>query len=208
MPSPLLVVLDLNKVLLCRSKSSRAASRRPAIRPYLSLFLSFLFRPRSPFTVFVWSSARPANVSALVQQCGLGLPLPKPQPSLAAPQARDTLAKLLEDLNLQKDSVFQKSQPKAEAAVETKKSAVREQPRLAGLWTRDHMGLSAEQYGQKVDTVKDLSKIWAEFPRFHKNNTVLLDDSASKAVSTSTYAIHEDLELIRGLDRDCNPTII
>lgn len=186
MPSPLLVVLDLNKVLLCRSKSSKAASRRPAIRPYLSLFLSFLFRPQSPFTVFVWSSARPANVSALVQQCGLAPPLPMSQPSPTtgdAPQhTKDTLARLLQDLNLQSNP----GRPKPTSKVEvTEEPPAREQPRLAGLWTRDNMGLTAAQYGEKVDTVKDLSQIWAQHPRFHKHNTVLLDDSASKAVSFS-----------------------
>lgn len=55
-------------------------------------------------------------------------------------------------------------------------------PRLAGLLSRADLGLTPEQYNSKVETTKDLRKIWAVSPEFDKTNTVLLDDSVSKAV--------------------------
>ncbi len=80
--------------------------------------------------------------------------------------------------------------------------------KLLGVWTRSEMGLSLEQYHTKSDTVKDLSRVCAEFARLsgdgeagsqgfapsrplelpdpwfspNLHNVVLLDDSVRKAI--------------------------
>lgn len=65
-PSRKLVVLDLNGTLLHRP--NRSQPRKMIERPFLQEFLAYLF---DSFAVMVWSSARPANVKALVKT-GLG----------------------------------------------------------------------------------------------------------------------------------------
>lgn len=62
-PSHLLVILDLNGTVLYRP--SKNSTTKMIARPYLSPFLRYLFQN---FKVMVWSSARPANVKALVDQ--------------------------------------------------------------------------------------------------------------------------------------------
>ncbi len=72
--------------------------------------------------------------------------------------------------------------------------------RILGIWTRQNMGLSHQQYNNKSDTVKDLAKVCDMFkaqrtgrpvpgvrfpePPFEPNlyNVLLLDDSVKKAI--------------------------
>ncbi|CAG8633099.1 15356_t:CDS:1, partial [Acaulospora morrowiae] len=65
--TPKLIVLDLNHTLLSRSKKK---STRGTLRPYLNEFLQYLFegtdKKDGTFSVMVWSSARPQTVDALV----------------------------------------------------------------------------------------------------------------------------------------------
>ncbi|WVQ73857.1 hypothetical protein IAR50_003438 [Cryptococcus sp. DSM 104548] len=70
---PKLLVLDLNGALIYRRRSSGAT---PLPRPYLACFLEYLFLPEPkqndsprPWEVFVWSSAQPHNVRAMVEAC-------------------------------------------------------------------------------------------------------------------------------------------
>lgn len=74
---PKLLVLDLNGALIYRS-GSRGTERTIYPRPYLGNFLEYLFGPLSnsnaalargerPWNVFVWSSAQPHNVRAMVE---------------------------------------------------------------------------------------------------------------------------------------------
>ncbi|OWZ49673.1 hypothetical protein C368_06947 [Cryptococcus neoformans 125.91] len=80
--TPKLLVLDLNGALVWRNRSYRAHMSNP--RPYLSCFLEYLFLPETPsdnenkpsdtrsvrpWEVFVWSSAQPHNVRAMVEGC-------------------------------------------------------------------------------------------------------------------------------------------
>lgn len=61
-PLDILVILDLNGTLLFRpNRSTKAMIERPFLKP----FLRYLF---DNFKVMVWSSARPQNVKALVNQ--------------------------------------------------------------------------------------------------------------------------------------------
>ncbi|KAB2099310.1 hypothetical protein AG0111_0g12486 [Alternaria gaisen] len=61
-PSQMLVILDLNGTVLFRpNRNAKTMIQRPFLRP----FLRYLFEN---FKVMVWSSARPDNVKALVNQ--------------------------------------------------------------------------------------------------------------------------------------------
>jgi hypothetical protein len=61
-PSHILVILDLNGTVLHRPNRN---AKTMIARPYLKPFLRYLFQN---FKVMVWSSAKPANVKALVDQ--------------------------------------------------------------------------------------------------------------------------------------------
>jgi hypothetical protein len=61
-PGHVLVILDLNGTVLFRPNKN---AKTMIARPYLKPFLRYLFQN---FKVMVWSSARPANVKALVDQ--------------------------------------------------------------------------------------------------------------------------------------------
>ncbi|WVO17959.1 hypothetical protein L204_105657 [Cryptococcus depauperatus] len=75
--TPKLLVLDLNGALVYRDRSYDAHKCHP--RPYLPCFLEYLFLPepedlqplkklnQRPWEVFVWSSAQPHNVRAMVE---------------------------------------------------------------------------------------------------------------------------------------------
>lgn len=62
-PQPMLFILDLNGTLLHRP--NRKNPTRFISRPFVSPFLAYLF---ANFTVMVWSSARPENVSMMCSQ--------------------------------------------------------------------------------------------------------------------------------------------
>ncbi|KAG8901183.1 hypothetical protein FRB99_005492 [Tulasnella sp. 403] len=51
---------------------------------------------------------------------------------------------------------------------------------LEAVWARDTLGLTEEQYATKVQTLKDLSKIWNRLP-YSPFDTILIDDSPLKA---------------------------
>lgn len=61
-PGHILVILDLNGTVLFRPNKN---AKTMIARPYLKPFLRYLFEN---FKVMVWSSAKPANVKALVEQ--------------------------------------------------------------------------------------------------------------------------------------------
>ncbi|KIY72494.1 hypothetical protein CYLTODRAFT_486329 [Cylindrobasidium torrendii FP15055 ss-10] len=52
---------------------------------------------------------------------------------------------------------------------------------LLDVWTRDKMDLTPDAYKRKVQTVKDLRKVWAAFPQHSQATTILVDDSPAKA---------------------------
>ena len=63
-PAQLLVILDLNGTLLCRTKGKSAAgSLAPTLRPGLREFLAYLL---SNFKAMIWTSARPENAARMV----------------------------------------------------------------------------------------------------------------------------------------------
>lgn len=48
------------------------------------------------------------------------------------------------------------------------------------------MNLSAAEFTQNVETVKDLSQVWGALPQWDSKQSVLLDDEAMKAVSRAS----------------------
>ncbi|BFZ61647.1 hypothetical protein YB2330_002720 [Saitoella coloradoensis] len=88
-PSPKLVILDLNGTLLFRNAnrsvagSVARASKQPVLRPSLAPFLEYLFLH---FKVMVWSSAMPFSVNAMVKAAFSQ----DQQDNLVAVWARDT----------------------------------------------------------------------------------------------------------------------
>ncbi|CAE6406643.1 unnamed protein product [Rhizoctonia solani] len=61
-----LLVLDLNGTLLHRRRTNSGHSSHVYIRPYLGAFLQYVSHPSALLDVAVWSSARRANVDAMV----------------------------------------------------------------------------------------------------------------------------------------------
>ncbi|KAB5575929.1 HAD-like domain-containing protein, partial [Coniochaeta sp. 2T2.1] len=96
LPQPLLVIIDLNGTLLYRPNSHKAP-RHFVLRPGAAEFLSFCLsstQTQTSFKVMIWSSARPANVAAMLDK----LPLTKSQRSdLVAVWGRDKFGLSPED---------------------------------------------------------------------------------------------------------------
>ena len=76
-----------------------------------------------------------------------------------------------------------------------------ERKKLLAVWARDTLGLTAAQYNAKVQVYKSLTRIWegehmVHHPTqpglvvFDQTNTVLLDDTATKAVENPYNLIH------------------
>ncbi|RIA86248.1 HAD-like domain-containing protein [Glomus cerebriforme] len=72
--------------------------------------------------------------------------------------------------------------------------------KLVAKWTRKHLNLSDQDYHQKVETIKDLEKVWEELNNrnstdlpqiiWDQTNTILIDDSCLKAKLQPYNAIH------------------
>ncbi|KAI5849491.1 NLI interacting factor-like phosphatase-domain-containing protein [Morchella snyderi] len=131
-----LIILDLNGTLLARKCGrAKSGSINPTPRPGLRAFLSYIFKH---FSVMVWSSARPDNVSLMLK-------------ALFTPA---------------------------------------EKQMLLAEWGRDTLGLTRLEFNQKVQVYKRLDRVWegqyrVAFPmdgKWDQTNTMLLDDSPTKAV--------------------------
>ncbi|KAI8376377.1 HAD-like domain-containing protein [Radiomyces spectabilis] len=59
------------------------------------------------------------------------------------------------------------------------------------IWNRTHFGLTQAEYYGKTKTVKDLERVWDYFDdEYNAYNTILLDDTPSKAVVQPYNSIH------------------
>ncbi|KAI1617897.1 hypothetical protein EDD36DRAFT_459566 [Exophiala viscosa] len=132
----LLVVLDLNGTLLVRP-NRRNDPTKFRLRPGVTQLLDYLFNNH---VVMVYSSARPDNVSGMVN-------------NLISPKQRK---------------------------------------QMAGIWARDRLDLTKQQYNNKVQVYKKLEKIWADKDvqskaepgtKWNQTNTVLVDDSQMKGLA-------------------------
>ena len=135
-PQKLLVVLDLNGTLLVRPNRKHDPTKFK-IRPGVTQLLDYLF---TNHVVMVYSSARPDNVSGMVN-------------NLIHPKLRKE---------------------------------------MAGIWARDKLDLTKQQYNNKVQVYKKLEKIWADKDvqskvepgrKWNQSNTVLVDDSQVKGLA-------------------------
>lgn len=118
----------------------------------------------------VWSSAKPHNVLSMVHRCGMkfepGADLAwRDQPLGIREQIDDLAGKIT---NLEIDGRYFKP--------------------LRAVWTRTDMDLAQADYDQKVQTYKNLEKVWAKvLPEpgaapWGPRNTAIVDDSAEKCV--------------------------
>jgi len=169
-PPQKLLVLDLNNTLVCRKARQSKWSKAPAIRPFLSTFLTYLYTSPA-YQVMVWSSSQPENVKAMSQAIGL-LPL---SISLEQPQKGQEPV----DDERTKEYVLERSL--ASMSAEEKEL----HPKLAAVWARDRLNLAPTDYYRKVETIKDLAQVWKDVGdgRWNQSNTLLMDDSDKKAVS-------------------------
>ncbi|KAJ9125651.1 hypothetical protein QFC22_000613 [Naganishia vaughanmartiniae] len=190
-----LLILDLNGAMLVRSKrSSNSAAntrRRVYLRPFLDSFLNFIFAPARaassesgsveqdlqemrPYEAFVWSSAQPVNVDSMIRSAFGKWAIP------ASPDPQERV--------------------ECEEWISRIERAENRPGRILGVWTRDAMDLTRQQYGRKSTTYKDLNKVFnhfrtfaptsAERSRFYHpdpdftpstKSTLLIDDSTIKA---------------------------
>ncbi|KAK1812029.1 hypothetical protein LTR12_013589 [Friedmanniomyces endolithicus] len=88
--------------------------------------------------------------------------------------------------------VWSSAQPANVDAMCKKLFTPEQRAKLVGIWARDKMRLSAQQYAQKVQCYKQLSWVWrnddiaascVHVDEWAQDNTVLIDDSVEKAAT-------------------------
>lgn len=81
--------------------------------------------------------------------------------------------------------------------------------KLAGVWARDKLDLTPDQYKSKVQVYKKLDKVWADDSiqktaspgtKWDQSNTVLIDDSKLKALAQPYNLLQ-----VPEYDKDCDP---
>jgi NLI interacting factor-like phosphatase len=113
----------------------------------------------------------------------------RPRDIIARPRVKDFLQYLLSKFSVM---VWSSATPPSVAAMCSKLFSGEQRRLLVAEWARDKLGLSPEQYAQKVQVYKQLSAVWdsdiaASHPEYNtgghwdQSNTILLDDSALKA---------------------------
>lgn len=163
---PIVLILDLNHTLLCRSQRNYNGSKVPLVRPYLSTFLEYVFlacdprehghdrgaRRRPHYMPVVFSSARYRNVLTLLAALNLvpldRLPPPPPPPSTSSSwhgsRYRRPTRGDLDDVAT--TTTYECDESRGDV--------------LRLVWTRENMGLNPRDFGGDVETTKDLESIW------------------------------------------------
>lgn len=203
-PPPLLI-LDLNGCLVHRQFSSGLKTIIP--RPHLNQLFDYIFhRPHPPpnsldddhphqsidsppnWEVVIWSSAQPQNVERMLEAIHLSK-RPPPSKSIGSQPLRRPATK---DLNNQLNDISNRLNS-LDIGHNTPTSARKSVPpprQVLDVWDRSMMDLSSQDYNRKVQTTKDLSKLWAKLkwtdPKsaqsipWGPHNTVIVDDSPDK----------------------------
>jgi hypothetical protein len=148
--APKLLVLDLNGTLIYRNKGgSNARTSYP--RPYLGAFLKYLFRdltdsdwPMRPWEVFVWSSAQPHNVRAMLE-------------STFDAGHIEGLWNEVKPNNGDEEAAAEHGE---EAEEDDDVDGLRTS-KVLGVWARDKMGLSKQEYG--TCTIRQANGARADF---------------------------------------------
>ncbi|GAA5973928.1 hypothetical protein JCM11641_001224 [Rhodosporidiobolus odoratus] len=158
-PEPPILVMDLNHTLLCRAKRTSWGSRQPLVRPYLAPFLEYIcsssststtaspsdHEPSTPtavrrprFLPIIYSSARSPNVLTMLSALSLLAPS-RPLPSTHS-----------------SSSSFKPFSAPPYAPDPSQGDV------LNMVFTREMMGLNAQDFDGDVETTKDLGRVWEE----------------------------------------------
>jgi hypothetical protein len=155
-----------------------------------------------PSPLYLWNCARPPQLTPYPQDLLIILDLngtllyrPKsnrPTHFVARPFAQKFLSYVLSNFHVM---VWSSAQPKNVEVMCQRLFTPQDRSQLLGLWARDKLGLSKEDFGKRVQVYKRLDRIWsdpeiqakhpwaAQGGRWHQGNTVLLDDSVEKSRS-------------------------
>ncbi|KAL1952600.1 hypothetical protein VTO42DRAFT_4697 [Malbranchea cinnamomea] len=159
-PQPLLVILDLNGTLIFRKKR-----RIPAVfvkRPGLEPFLDYLF---ANFKVMIWTSSKPETVASVLDR----MLTKESRAKLIATWARDTL-------DLTKEQYQEKVQ------VYKRLDKVWNSSGIQATYPRGTVAEDGNQNNAEYTTAAATATT-ATKGQWNQTNTVLIDDSAVKAVA-------------------------
>ncbi|KAK4049836.1 hypothetical protein OIV83_003892 [Microbotryomycetes sp. JL201] len=146
------LILDLNNTLLCRMKTGKNHSNRPWVRPYASTFLQYA--------------------------CGAGLDGRRLWETIVFSSAASyNVLALLEALGA---VPFERARHHQMTSRGLPWQALPGEA-LSLVWTRENLGLTAQEFTINVETCKDLGQIWDARPGWGPERTVLLDDEPAKA---------------------------
>ena len=200
---PPLLILDLNETLLVRETRSREGSRRPITRNYLSTFLQYLCGP-------AYEVAPPVVVPVAPKKKGGGNKPGKKGKKAAkvAPVAAEPVPEVSQEEGRRWRAVVYSSARRhnvysmckaiglipstpTDSSVTPLTAGIGEDEPMLLLWSREMMGLSAAEYNEDVETVKDLESVWRVLQdgRWNLTNSVLLDDDQGKAVSANSISM-------------------
>lgn len=204
-----LVILDLNGSLLFRSKSSKtingAKARTISRRPYLSCLAQYLAHERTRSAILIEKTNKKKKYRLLPPNLDVfAMPTQKrngkkksrqkaPQGALPVDgvMSQETIEHLRKKLKRHPERfallapldamVWSSVQPQnllgmVDAAFGVQQEAMR------ACWTRGMLGLGREGYYAKVQTTKNLERIWwSSAGGYDAKTTVLVDDTAMKA---------------------------
>ncbi|WWD08636.1 hypothetical protein V865_006749 [Kwoniella europaea PYCC6329] len=165
---PKLLVLDLNGALVFRNRSSSADGRNSHPRPYLQSFLEYLFLPDPT------SKRGKRGWEVFVWSSA--------QPHNVRGMVESAFGTRFIEGIWEEETANTKSAREQEG-----------EGRLLGVWARDKMGLTNNDYSRKVQTTKDIRKVLDHLRHLSSDNNqpswdfdekriVLLDDSPLKAI--------------------------
>ncbi|PVF94561.1 hypothetical protein CPB86DRAFT_637683 [Serendipita vermifera] len=198
-----LLVLDLNGTLLFRSKGYDPADKQRRLwrRPYLSCFVQYLAHERTRNGLLEVETDRKKKYFLIPES------LPSEESAGAhsrkhrgkskrkmegnGQEIRDQIADLKKNIKKHPDKckilapldamIWSSVQPQnllrmVDASFGSSQSVLR------ACWTRDMLGLDSKGYHNKVQTTKNLERIWwSSKDRYSKSGTLLLDDTSLKA---------------------------
>lgn len=189
LPPPLLI-LDLNGCILYREYVP-GSPRIIKPRPYVDELFEYVSsnhpkNDKAPnWELMIWSSAMSRNVDTMLAAMKITI---RPRLVATKPTRRGLsfANNRLNDISNYLDSL-KIDQSTTESEEMTKKSVQRT---VLDVWNRDTLDLPPEDYGRKVQTTKDLRKVWNQFSWTDPNtgdklnwgahNTVIVDDTPDK----------------------------
>lgn len=205
-PQRQLIVLDLNGSLLYRNKSSKtfngSKSRSISRRPYVTCLAQYLAHERTRNAVLVEQRAKkvywvlPSDIKlaqSLPKKKGKKRRKPKPVMNVESLDGEMTLDidylrkktkshperfTLLAPLDAM---VWSSVQPQNLLGMVDAAFGIHQEA-LKACWTRSMLGLEKEGYYNKVQTTKNLERIWwSSNNEYGAKSTLLMDDTAAKA---------------------------